>query len=86
MSNKSFPVTGNLGYGPDINISVGEPDGSKYTIIMEVRVGGETNGAASIQMDMNYLDPVNFTLIDSLIDALTKAKAEAKKRWEDHHG
>lgn len=83
MSNKRFPVTGNLGYGPDIEVSVGEPDGSDWTIILDVGVGGETNGAASIRMDLNYLDPVNFTLIDSLIKALQDAKAEAKKRWEE---
>lgn len=32
----------------------------------------------------NYLDPMNFTLTDSLIKALQDAKAESKRRYEDN--
>lgn len=83
MPNKSFPVRGNLGYGPDIEVSVGDvtlnPDNED--IILEVGVGGETNGAASVSIRLNYLGDMG--VVDSLIKALQDAKAESIRRCDN---
>lgn len=78
--NVRFPIQGNLGYGSDIDVSVGDPtiDPDNGDIILEVGVGGETNGACSVEVRLNYLGDYQF--LDSFIKALQDAKAESIRR------